>query len=376
MPSRYLLINLDVPQTRPLYRFHSIFATRNGIYSPLDRIHERDPKAEIHFLHPDQTHEASIAELHGGIPYSKENTMNLELSTWLGNPGQIRSDIEKLKEAFTQIFFSTEFAAPENLDSLGRYIENDVKLWLKKRNKTSIPKCVDVIGKEKHAYIHREANVAPGCVIDTRQGPVIIDAHAEIRPFSYLRGPLYIAPEAHIDNAQIKGPAVIGRGARIGGEVEASIIGDFSNKHHEGFVGHSIIGNWVNLGALTTTSDLKNNYSNVRLELPRKAGNYQEKIIFNTQKTKFGAIIGDFVKTAIGTLMNTGTVIDAGCNVFGGNVNGYLPPFTWGNATSHPPYELERFLSDMQKIAKRREQTFCETHEKLVRKLHASVSYS
>ena len=375
MNSRYLFIDLNTSQTQPLSRFNSIFTIRNGIYSPLERIRKKEPEAEIFLLHPNKSYEVQLAKLHKCHHYSAENIEELQLDKWLGDINRIRIDTEKLEEQYTQVFFSTEFSLYHLLDNLEEQITFDLEDWLnnKKLNDSVNSPHIKISGKEKSLYIHQEANILPGSIFDTRKGPIIIDSHVSIKPFSYLCGPLYVAPYAHIDNAQIKGPTVIGKATRVSGEIESSIIGDFSNKHHEGFLGHSLVGNWVNLGALTTTSNLKNNYSTVHLELPKKVNNYTEMTTLNTQQIKFGALIGDCVKTAIGTLLNTGTVIDAGCNIFGGNVSGYLPPFTWGNTTG-TLYELERFLSDAQKIAKRREQTLPESFIYLASELHTNIS--
>ena len=134
-----------------------------------------------------------------------------------------------------------------------------------------------------------------------------------------------------------------------------------------------MIGNWVNLGALTTTSDLKNNYGNIRLPLvvnsivegegQTKKTNQEEQSYVDTQRIKFGAIIGDHVKTAIGSLLTSGTIIDACSNVFGGNVPKYLAPFSWG--TNGKYYQLARFLQDSQKIAARRKQSLGPVFAKL-----------
>ena len=141
---------------------------------------------------------------------------------------------------------------------------------------------------------------------------------------------------------------------RAGGEIENSIIGDYSNKHHEGFIGHSVLGNWVNIGALATTSDLKNNYGEVRLVLPEgnPANSGLKEVSSGT--IKFGSILGDCVKISIGSMLYTGTVIDAGSNIFGGNPGKYMPPLSWG--LNGEKYDPERFIKDQKVIFQRRGQ--------------------
>ena len=190
-------------------------------------------------------------------------------------------------------------------------------------------------------------------MIDTSEGPVIIDKGAKISRLSYLAGPVYVGENARIDSAHLVGPVVIGRECRIGGEVECSIFNDYSNKHHEGFIGHSIVGEWVNLGALTTTSDLKNNYGQIRLESAAPWCGRPELHRYDTGEIKFGSVISEFVKTAIGTMINTGSVLDIGSNVFGDRPAKYLPAFSWG-AASESLYDPDRFISDAQTIAARR----------------------
>ena len=200
-------------------------------------------------------------------------------------------------------------------------------------------------GEKSQIWIHNEAEVSPMALINSEKGPVVIDCKARISAFSILKGPLYIGPESVLDKTFISNSRV-GRQCRIGGEISDSLIGNFSNKHHEGFLGHSIVGDWVNLGALTTTSDLKNNYGKIRLQ-------YKDQS-FDTNRIKFGSIIGDFVKTGIGTLLNTGTVLNLGATLFTGcPVQKYYPSFFWGGETPGK-YELARFLKDQEIIMARR----------------------
>lgn len=210
-----------------------------------------------------------------------------------------------------------------------------------------------LIGPASGLLRHPESEIQPGCVIDTSEGPVIIDKGAKISRLSYLAGPVYVGENARIDSAHLVGPVVIGRECRIGGEVECSIFNDYSNKHHEGFIGHSIVGEWVNLGALTTTSDLKNNYGQIRLESAAPWCGRPELHRYDTGEIKFGSVISEFVKTAIGTMINTGSVLDIGSNVFGDRPAKYLPAFSWG-AASESLYDPDRFISDAQTIAARR----------------------
>lgn len=155
---------------------------------------------------------------------------------------------------------------------------------------------------------------------------------------------------------KISGGCICGHETRLGGEIVNSIINDFSNKHHEGYIGHSLLESWVNIGAMVTTSDLKNNYRTVKIEIPNEfypIGEIQ-LIKLSTSRLKFGSIIGDYVKVSIGTMMNTGSVFDFGCNIFDGTLK-YMPPLSWGKNGSK--YDKNRFLSYCITFFNRRNQT-------------------
>ncbi len=374
-----LLADLDLPLMRPLSRLSSIFSLRRGIYSTIERERERlrllpkasNEKRQIFFLHPNRDYEQQVAHIEGIIPYqSQPESENLNIQSWIGSPHQIRIDITKIEKQYSRIIFASDMNVFSLLDEIGSQIENDLPIW-KKHNSTSsftANRNFGLIGPRKHLHLHKKASVLSGTILDTRLGPIVLDAGVEVSPFSHLCGPLYAAPGARFDHAYVHGGCIVGQETRLGGEIENSIIGNFTNKHHEGFLGHSIVGNWVNLGALTTTSDLKNNYGEVRLVIPKNFHPNQEKINKDSKRIKFGAIIGDCVKTAIGTLLKTGTVIDIGSNIFDGSPPKYVPPFSWG--IDGKLYEVSRFINDVQKIANRREQTFCEKSIKLIENLY------
>jgi UDP-N-acetylglucosamine diphosphorylase / glucose-1-phosphate thymidylyltransferase / UDP-N-acetylgalactosamine diphosphorylase / glucosamine-1-phosphate N-acetyltransferase / galactosamine-1-phosphate N-acetyltransferase len=193
------------------------------------------------------------------------------------------------------------------------------------------------------------AEVEPGVVFDTRQGAIVLDQGAEVRSGSRLEGPVYVGPGTKILGGFLRA-SVFGSECRIRGEVSASVFLGFANKSHDGFVGHSVIGPWVNLGAGTTTSNLKNTYGPVRLEVDG------ERI--DTGRLNLGSLIGDHAKTAIGTMLATGTVISAGANVFGAPMPPkYVPPFAWGGSGSERMTE-DGFLRIAERVMTRRNVSF------------------
>ncbi|HJS42559.1 MAG TPA: hypothetical protein VJ755_03740 [Gemmatimonadales bacterium] len=191
----------------------------------------------------------------------------------------------------------------------------------------------------------REAAIEPGVVFDTRNGPVVLESGVEVRSGTRLEGPLWIGANTRIVGGPIRTSA-IGPWSVIRGEISTTAILAYTNKSHEGFVGHSVLGRWVNLGAGTTTSNLKNTYGPIRLEV---AGTNVE-----TGHQFLGSLIGDHAKTAIGTLLPAGTVVGAGASVFDGvRAAKYVPPFAWGGSTSERMTQ-EKFLSVVDRVFPRR----------------------
>jgi len=174
-----------------------------------------------------------------------------------------------------------------------------------------------VVGDEKNVWIAPGAVVHPFVAIDVSGGPVVIDEGAEVHPHTRIEGPGYIGKKTIIVGGKIREGCSIGPVCRVGGEVEESIIHGYSNKYHDGFLGHAYVGEWVNLGALTTNSDLKNDYTGVRLYVRGK--------LVDSEDTKVGSFVGDHTKTSIGTLFNTGTTV--GCMVNCVAHGGLMPKF-------------------------------------------------
>jgi UDP-N-acetylglucosamine diphosphorylase / glucose-1-phosphate thymidylyltransferase / UDP-N-acetylgalactosamine diphosphorylase / glucosamine-1-phosphate N-acetyltransferase / galactosamine-1-phosphate N-acetyltransferase len=181
-----------------------------------------------------------------------------------------------------------------------------------------------VRGSASEIYIGPGALVHPMVVLDAEHGPIYIDNDVEIHPFTRVEGPCFIGRKSLLLGAKCREGNSIGPMCRIGGEVEESIIHGYSNKYHDGFLGHAYVGEWVNLGALTTNSDLKNDYSSVSVILDGRTP-------ISTGSTKVGALIGDHVKTSIGTLLNTGAYVGAMAVLVatGKPLPKFIPSFAW-----------------------------------------------
>jgi len=191
------------------------------------------------------------------------------------------------------------------------------------------------------------AAVEPGVVFDVRQGAVVIEQHAYVRSGTRLEGPLYIGPGTEVLGGTI-GHSAFGPRCKVRGEIASSVFLGYGNKAHDGFLGHSVIGRWVNLGAGTTTSNLKNTYGGIRVEI---GGTRHE-----TGRQFLGTLFGDHAKTAIGTQMDTGSVVGAGANVFGWpRPPKYVPPFAWGG---DGVMRLDGFLDIASRVLPRRNVEF------------------
>ena len=336
MKFKILLEDIDIKENRPSTRIRSVFSLRNGIFSNIERLKLKYPDSTIFFKHPIAEYEKSISIIENISAYSEKQINKFDLH-----------------------ITSENLSVLKMLNDIQNNIESDLELLDLNLYKNYNG---EIIGSKKDIFVHKNAKILPGCIIDSSNGLVIIDDGATISPFSFISGPIYIGKNSKIDALKISGACICGHQTRLGGEIENSIINDFSNKHHEGYIGHSFLGSWVNIGAMATTSDLKNNYGIVNIDVPNKFYpiNDFQLVTLSTSNIKFGSIIADCVKIAIGTMINTGSVFDFGCNVFDGTLK-YMPPLSWGK--NGIKYDKKRFISDSITIFKRRTQV---PHQELI----------
>jgi len=226
-----------------------------------------------------------------------------------------------------------------------------------------------MLGREK-IFIGEGARVKPGAVLDAEEGPIIISAGATIFPNATIEGPAFVGPKSMIKiGAKIYEGTTIGEVCKVGGEVEESIIHSYSNKQHDGFLGHAYLGMWVNLGADTNNSDLKNNYGNVKV--------FVDGEMVDSGSMFVGLTMGDHSKSGINTMFNTGTVIGVCCNVYGGGFpHKFVPSFSWGGAEGMVEHRLEEALETARKVMSRRKITLTPEDEKLLTAIyHESAQY-
>lgn len=227
---------------------------------------------------------------------------------------------------------------------------------------------VAILGPRDQFLAHVETIIEPFVTVDTRNGPVMIDRGAVVHSFSRLEGPCYIGQESMTFDAKLRG-VTIGPSCRIGGEVEASVIQGFSNKYHDGFLGHSYVGEWVNLGAGTQVSDLRNDYGQIRVVINGER--------LSTGLTKVGVFIGDHTKTGLGTLLNSGTTVGAFCNLLpsGSLLPSVIPSFCQvKNGQISERRDLRQAFATADTVLRRRGRELTGTHVELFFSLYDTTA--
>jgi UDP-N-acetylglucosamine diphosphorylase/glucosamine-1-phosphate N-acetyltransferase len=218
-----------------------------------------------------------------------------------------------------------------------------------------------IVGNEK-VFIEEGAQVGPHVVLDATAGPILIRKGAVVAPFTHLIGPMAVGRDSQILGDRVA-LSSIGDHCKVRGEFSNTIVLGHSNKGHAGFVGHSYLGRWVNLGAMTTTSNLKNTYGDVQIWTPTG--------VRSTGQQFLGTLFGDHAKTGIGTMLSTGTVIGAGASVFGANTPPkVIPPFAWGSAEPYETYDVTKFLVVAERVMARRHVQLADKTRKQLTEAH------
>ena len=217
--------------------------------------------------------------------------------------------------------------------------------------------------KKEHIFIEGDAVIKPGVVLDASNGPIYIGKNSVIYPNTVIMGPAYIGHSTLIKSlTKIYENVSIGDVCKVGGEIEDSVIMSYTNKQHEGFLGHAYLGSWINIGADTNCSDLRNNYGFIKTHV-----NGHD---INTNTQFLGLIMGDHSKTGINTMFNTGTTVGFSCNIYGsGFPDKYLPSFSWGGSDGLQTYDVDKCLDTAKVVMSRRKIEFKKIDEDLFRKI-------
>ena len=225
-----------------------------------------------------------------------------------------------------------------------------------------VPSGAVVIGNEGAVGL-RGAELEPGVVLDVRKGAVVLERGVQVRSGARLEGPLFLGAGTVVGGGQLRHVSA-GPHCRLHGEIATSVFTGYANKSHDGFLGHSVVGEWVNLGAGTITSNLKNTYGPVRLDVGPER--------LDTGRQLLGSLLGDHVKTAIGTLLPTGAVVGVGANLFGAvRAAKFTAPFAWGDSGDTIP--LARFLDVARRVMPRRDVTVDPAMEAALTAMHHRV---
>ena len=267
-------------------------------------------------------------------------------------------------DSYEQLEFKEEVLQIKNtwdIFSLNdKAIKADYDLITQGRTSAPIPEGVQVINKE-NIFIEEGATISFSS-LNASKGPIYIGKDAEIMEGCLVRGPFALCEHSVLKmGAKVYGATTLGPYCKVGGEVNNSVLFGFSSKGHEGFLGNSVLGEWCNVGADTNTSNLKNNYAEVKL------WDYHKERFTNTGLQFCGLMMGDHSKCGINTMFNTGTVIGVSANIFGsGFPRNFIPSFSWGGAAGFTTYQLNKVIEVAKVVMKRRELEWSEIDEKIL----------
>jgi len=365
----------EVSNLNPFTLNHASFEIRCGVYSNLERVHnllssqdklylivrkeiediirERYPELIVNpkiipaglFLNASTIwNENLIKNFAVNKSYSSNNNLiaiNRNISTEL-------SDFNELLKNSIQVTLDVDAVHLNYLwDSI--FIISDIILEDSKKISSSSNYNIDstvIINNKNNVIINENVQINSGVILDASKGPIILDRNVVIDIGALIKGPAYIGENSKINlGAKLRGNISIGPVCKIGGELEDVIIQGYTNKQHDGYLGHSFLGEWINIGANTNNSDLKNNYSNIRI-------NISKDLEINTLKQFLGVLIGDYTKTGISTMLNSGTFIGIGANIFGSEFQPkYINSFKWGKDSKT---DFEKFIETCSKVKDRR----------------------
>lgn len=298
----------------------------------------------------------NIASLKNKVQYSEDGIFSGEFFK--------EFDLKKIKLKDDEEIFSVRYSWDIINYIIHGGLDDDMKYFLDSDKTFDRPVKNDNYINRKEIFISKSTKIFPNVVIDASEGSVVISANSTIEPFTFIKGPVYIGRNAFVKSgSKIYGPCVIGEYSKVAGEIAESVFHSYVNKQHEGFVGHSYVCPFVNLGADTVTSDLKNNYSKIRVKLNNKD--------FETGMQFLGAIIGDHSKTSINTMLNTGSMVGIFANIFGGGFpSKEINSFSWNEGGKTPTkYDSNKAIETARIAMSRRGIKMSRAYEDLVRYL-------
>jgi len=291
-----------------------------------------------------------------------------DLIAFYANESQDEVDLD----SFTKIEYNEKVLHINSLTDIFKInslaIEEDFKLLTKNRDSSKISNTNNLINSDN---IFLEEGVSMEySTLNASNGPIYISKNCEIMEGSLIRGPFALCENSTLKlGSKIYGGTTIGPNCKIGGEVKNSVVIGNSNKGHDGFLGNSLIGEWCNLGADTNTSNLKNNYTDIKI------WNYDSNKFSSTGEQFCGLIMGDHSKSGINTMFNTGTVVGVCSNVFGsGFPRNFIPSFSWGGNKGFSNYKIEKAFEVNDIVMKRRNCDFSDKDKAILTHINEITS--
>ena len=253
----------------------------------------------------------------------------------------------------------------------GDQIESDVALIKNNFKKSTKDYPHAIFSNRDHIFIEEGAIIEPGAILVADAGPIYIGKNARIMANAVVRGPSAICEKSVVKmGAKIYEDTTIGPVCKVGGEIANTIFHSYSNKAHDGYVGNSVFGQWCNLGADTNTSNLKNNYSTV------KVVDWKTKKELDTGQQFIGTIMGDHSKTGINAMLNTGTLCGVCCNLFSDKYPPkFVPSFSWVSGSDIVPYHFDKAVEAMERMMERRSIPLTPSYHKMMKALFQSTSF-
>jgi len=372
----------------PLTYTRAVFELRSGAFTPIQRIEKRFPESKLllfarSYLHPvlrcrfpfpindTEAIDDEVLIINGALHVNKqtlkliEKKVNENVAVTLKDRlalARLKKTVAKKHGDFLlnptaqkirKLLKECRVLRAENLpltrypwdlvDANSKFLKDDFALLTNRKGEGELDARVAIYGEKSDVHISEGAFTEPYVILDAREGPVYVGENTVLQSGSRISGPAYIGANTIIASAQVREGCSIGDVCRIGGEIEQTTVHGFTNKHHLGYIGHSYIGEWVNIGAATTNSDLKNTYGTVKIRI-------KERLV-DTERTKVGCFMGDHAKTSIGTQIYTGLKIGVAAHVHG-FVTQDVPSFTvWAKSLGAQPVEL--FLKSVVETQKR-----------------------
>jgi UDP-N-acetylglucosamine diphosphorylase/glucosamine-1-phosphate N-acetyltransferase len=248
-------------------------------------------------------------------------------------------------------------------------IKSDFKVITKGRTSASITDLHTIVYGKENIFIEEGASIK-AAILNAESGPIYIGKNAQVHEGAIIKGSFALCEGSHIQmGAKIKGDTTIGPYSKAGGEISNSVIFGYSNKGHDGFIGNTVLGEWCNLGADTNTSNLKNNYDQVKL------WSYEKQGFVNTGEQFCGLIMGDHSKSGINTMFNTGTVVGVSANVFGaGFPRNFIPSFSWGGVSGLTTFNIKKADEVAARVLERRNLKYDEIEAGILQRVYEITS--